>query len=626
VRAVRDAKGDLIGLEGSFSDISDRKHAEKTLNKHRENLEDLVRARTGELEIANKDLESQTVELAIAKERADEANAAKSSFLANMSHEIRTPINVVIGLTNVLTKSELTDSQRGYLNKVKIASHNLLEVINDILDFSKVEAGHLEIEAAPFDLVLLFEQLADLFSNRVMQDDLELIYAISPQAPRWLTGDAGRLIQVMTNLIENAIKFTETGEIVVSVEPDLQADQRTGQMTLKFQVTDNGVGIDADVLPTLFDPFIQADSSLTRKHFGTGLGLSISKRLVELMDGTIEAHSTPGKGSRFVFTAKLMVREEEIAGASLSENLLGLKALVVDDSAAARRVMVDMLESFGFKAAAVNSGEKAIEELGRAKEDPYQLVLLDLKMPGMDGVETAKRINAIAFDENESVHHRIRVPIIILVTAYGREQVQEQIGKGLMDTMLLKPVKPSELFNAIINLFGSDRNGSLRREPKTPGVYKIMNLSGRRVLLVEDSELNRDVALALLEDFGLSVEIAVNGKVAVVKVTSSQVGYYDAILMDIQMPEMDGYEATRHIREWEETDLHSIDNRGKVTVHGPAHGEDRISKTRIPIIALTAHAMKGEKQKCLDADMDDYLPKPIDENDLYRKLDKWIAS
>jgi methyl-accepting chemotaxis protein len=551
----------------------------------------------------------RTAELTRAKEYAEAANSAKSEFLARMSHEIRTPLNAVTGRTNVVLKSELTDEQRDYLNKVRIASNNLLEVINDILDFSRVEAGRLELTNAPFDLDQLLEQLADLFSNRVAQKDLELIFDTSPDVPRQLTGDAGRLTQVLTNLIENAVKFTETGEIIIGVELDEQIEKPSGQRAIKFQVSDTGSGITADVLPNLFDPFTQADTSLTRQHEGTGLGLAICWRLVELMGGTITAQSTPGQGSRFAFTLIMVVKKEEKPQLITPPDLHGLKTLVVDDSAAARQVLVDLLESFTFNVSAVDSGGKALKAVQKAAVDePFKLVLMDWKMPGMDGLETARCIRKLEDQKPETQNQKPQIPIIIMVTAYGLELVQGHMDIASVDTSLLKPVKPSQLFNTIMALFG-------RKEAEVPRIKIKKNaipghLAGRRVLVVEDSELNRDVVVALLEETGLAVEFAVNGQVAVDKVTQSPKGYYDAVLMDIQMPVMDGYAATRHIREWESRQPKTMD-------HKP--------KSKLPVIALTAHALKDEKEKCLAADMDDYLSKPLDERDLYRMLVKWIA-
>lgn len=536
-----------------------------------------------------------------AKEEAELANQAKSDFLALMSHEIRTPLNAVTGLTNVVLKSELQAEQRDYLNKVRLASNNLLEVINDILDFSKVEAGRLELNNTPFQLDQVLDQLADIFSNRVKEKDLELIVIVPAEVPKQLIGDGGRLTQVLTNLVENAVKFTDGGEIVIRAEFHEQAEEHPEQTTLEFSVSDTGAGIDSKVLPTLFEPFTQAEGYLGREHEGAGLGLAICSRLVELMGGRIWAESIPGQGSTFHFTVVFGVLEQERPRFTLPQELIGLKTLVVDDSGSARQVLGDLLNSFSFQVSAVDSGPKAIEALcDIPANEAYQLVLLDWKMPGMDGLETAKRIRN---DINLS-----KLPIIILVTSYGREFVAQHVDTDMVDSMLMKPVKASGLFNTIMDLFGHG-DSSLPSGERQRNEFSNRYV-GRRLLVVEDSELNRDVAEAILTDVGLIVEVAENGKLAVEKVTKAPRGYYDAVLMDIQMPVMDGYEATKQIREFEE--------QHNLTVKQPPR--------KVPIIALTAHALKGEREKCLEVGMVDYLSKPIDEKELERVLEKWIPS
>jgi signal transduction histidine kinase/DNA-binding response OmpR family regulator/HPt (histidine-containing phosphotransfer) domain-containing protein len=589
-------------------EIEARKQAEEDLIKHRAHLEELVKERTADLRLA--------------KEAAEAASLAKSEFLARMSHEIRTPINAVIGLTNVVLKSELAPQQRGTLKKVRIASRNLLEIINDILDFSKVEAGRLELETTPFILDELLEQLSDMFGDRAGEKDLELIFAVDRKVPRVLEGDPFRLSQVLTNLIENAVKFTGRGEIVVGVEVDDPAESKPEQVGLRFWVRDTGIGIPQEMLYNVFEPFTQADGTMTRRREGTGLGLAICRRLVELMGGSIRAESEPGKGSTFSFTVSLSGQPRERRELRAPYDLHGLKTLVVDDSAWSRQVLGELLESFTFRVSTVACGEEALVELRRAATEakPYQLVLLDWKMAGMDGFETAERII-----NDPIISGTKKPPIIIMVTAHGLEMMQRRVSPPHIDDCLFKPIKVSQLFNTIMELFGKKEALVLREEPeRAMRLTDLAVLRDRCILVVEDNAFNRDVAVALLEDAGLVVEIAENGKEAVDKVIASG-GRYDAVLMDIQMPEMDGYEATRRMRDWELKAQISKLKAGESADLSASDFQPSAQSKRVPIIALTAHALKGEKEKCLSAGMDDYLSKPFEEEQLYRVLLKWIA-
>jgi signal transduction histidine kinase/DNA-binding response OmpR family regulator len=562
--------------------------------------------------------------LEAAKEQAEAANRAKSEFLARMSHEIRTPLNAVMGLTQVVLKSSLNTDQRDYLKKVLLASNNLMRVINDVLDFSKVEADRLTLTPAPFDLDLMLEHLTDLFSSKVGHKDIELIFSKSPTVPRMFIGDSGRLSQVLTNLIENAIKFTTTGEIFVGVELDHTGNGSGGQACLKFRVSDTGMGIAANVLPTLFDPFVQADSSLTREHEGAGLGLTICRRLVELMGGRIWTESAAGKGSTFNYTVLLETQEQDGPYVDIPAELDGFKVLMAEPNATAGQFLKGQLESFTFNVTWVESGEKALEAfLETGTESAYQLVLLNWKLPGMDSIETAGRIREAEFNRYETVEIenwpvtqstptiglKPKTPVILMVTAYGLEQMQARIDTALADAHLLKPVKPSQLFNTVMTQLR--RTEVVLPREKAKDMDQVPILSGRRLLVVEDSTLNRDVVVALLEEAGPDVETAKDGREAVEKVSSAPTGYFDAILMDIQMPVMDGYEATARIRAWE------LEVGGLADPSAPAE--------RIPIIALTAHAFKGEKEKCLAAGMNDYIAKPVEEQHLQRMLLKWVS-
>lgn len=621
---------DVIGrLEKRVDQLT---QAREELKIHKEQLEGLVQERTSALRERTRQLESQALELSAAKQQAEFANAAKSEFLAHMSHEIRTPLNAVTGLTKIVLKSELTNAQRDDLRKVQIASNNLLAVINDILDFSKVEAGRLELEHLPFGMNDVVDQLADLFSDQLASKDIELIIDLSPGIPKRMIGDAGRLTQVLTNLVANSIKFTHLGEIVVRGSVDNQAHAESGSTVFQFQVSDTGVGIPAELLPNLFEPFTQAEDYLTRQHEGTGLGLAICRRIVELMGGRIWAESIPDRGSTFSFTVVLAFHEVIIPRFNLPTNLRGLKVLVADDNTTAQQVMVSQLESMALDVYAVDSGDKAIEAINRtAVDEPFRMVLLDWQMPGLDSIETARRIREIksrgqgkfnsspqsTSDDSIAMNHRYLPAIILMVTAYGHDKLLAHIDASCVDASLSKPIKQAQLCNTVIDMLSPVKAEAPHPEAKNTAAHR--RLIGRRVLVVEDSELNRDVALALLEDLGLSVETAENGKIALDIVTMSPGQYYDAVLMDIQMPVMDGYETTRRIRQWEVKVQHSKSQ----TESSKPYNEE--SNARTPIIALTAHALTGEKEKCLAAGMDDYISKPIDEEQLKRKLFKWVA-
>ncbi|MBV2131412.1 response regulator [Pseudomonas sp. MAP12] len=548
--------GRVAGLVGSLIDISAQKAAEQAQ--------------------------------ATAKELAEEATRLKSDFLANMSHEIRTPMNVIMGMAHLALDSDPEPRQRNYLEKIHAAAQNLLGIINDILDFSKIEAGKMQFEKVEFFLEDVLGSLADQAMVKAQEKGLELLFDIDTDVPTGLLGDPLRLGQVLSNLLSNAIKFTGQGEITIAIHREEDSEQGTW---LRFEVIDTGIGLSEEQCSKLFQAFTQADSSTSRKYGGTGLGLTICKRLVDLMGGEIGVESAPGRGSTFHFRVPFHLQTSQRELLIDGDDVLGMPILVVDDNASAREIFHSMLSALKFEVGTARDAADAIRQLEQAHAAgrPYRLVIMDWMMPGMDGVQAIR-----------TIRRDLRIgetPLFVMVTAYSRDELLERLGDTRVEGVLVKPITPSTLLDSILTTFGRAVVTPPRKRALQAEYLEAQKaLRGAFLLLVEDNLVNQEMATEILGRAGIRVEVANNGAEALAMLERQS---YDGVLMDCQMPVMDGFEATRQIRR-------------------------QAAYAELPVLAMTANAMAGDKEKCLAAGMNDHIAKPIDVTQLFIALHRWV--
>jgi signal transduction histidine kinase/CheY-like chemotaxis protein len=594
LRATSRANDEIGTLVRSFNQMLERiQERDSALQGAKDQLERRVQERTEELQNEVNERKQAEAKMRRARDAAEQANRAKSEFLANMSHEIRTPLNGVMGMTDLALETKLTTEQREYLETAKMSADSLLMVINDVLDFSKIEAGKIELEEIDFNLRDSLESTLKTLALRADEKGLELLCEVAPDVPEIVQGDATRLRQVVVNLVGNAIKFTASGEVALRVQVETPTAR---DCVLHFTVADTGIGIPDEKRELIFEPFSQADTSTTRKYGGSGLGLTISMRFVEMMGGKIWVDSEVGRGSQFHFTARLKSADAkpiELGTIDPPEILRGVKVLIVDDNRTNRRILEGMLRRWEMKPTSVEGGEQALAQLwtARTAEDPFALILTDMHMPMMDG---------FAFVEQIRQRPELSTATIMMLTSAGHGEDAARCQDLGVAACLLKPIRQSELRDAIAQALGDGRQRSAIARITRSSLHDSSDpTTSLLVLLAEDNPVNQRVVVRLLEKRGHQVVVATNGLEALKAMEKHS---FDVVLMDVQMPEMDGLEATAAIRK-----------------------KERVSGSHIPVIALTAHAMKGDREKCLESGMDGYLTKPIQPQELDELLETCVT-